>query len=99
VTADKGTGEGSSVEIGFDPDNYSEACIKRGPGSQPDVVLLHEMVHALRMMQGQYNKVPTKNAFYDDEEEFVAIVIANVYLSQSPSTIMPGFDKAFAPSA
>jgi Effector protein len=88
VTDDKGTGEGSSVEIGFDPDNYTDSCIKRGLGSQPDVVLLHEMVHALRMMQGQYNKVPTKNAFYDDEEEFVAIVIANVYLSQKDAAAL-----------
>ena len=37
---------------------------------------------ALLMMQWQYNKVPTKNAFYDDDEEFLAIVIANVYVSQ-----------------
>jgi Effector protein len=88
VTDDKGTGAGSGVEIGFDPDNYTEACIKRGPSSQPDEVLLHEMVHALRMMQGQYNKVPTKNAFYDDEEEFLAIVIANVYTSQKDAAAL-----------
>jgi hypothetical protein len=87
-TDDMGTGEGSSVEIGFDPDSYTEACIKRGPASQPDEVLLHEMVHALRMMQGQYNKVPTKNAFYDDEEEFLAIVIANVYVSQKDAAAL-----------
>jgi hypothetical protein len=81
-TKHTGTGAGSSVEIGFDPDNLSQSCINRGPGSQPDESLLHEMVHALRMMQGQYNPVPTANRFYDDEEEFLAIVVTNVYISQ-----------------
>jgi len=37
------------------------------------------MVHALRMMQGKYNQIPAGKAssgisFYDDEEEFLAIV-------------------------
>jgi hypothetical protein len=82
-----GTGEGSSVEIAFDPDSYTETCVKRGAASQPDDVLFHEMVHALRMMQGKYNQVPAGKAstaisFYDDEEEFLAIVATNVYLSQ-----------------
>jgi hypothetical protein len=82
-----GTGEGSSVEIAFDPDNYTESCVKRGAASQPDDVLFHEMVHALRMMQGRYNQIPAGRAstaisFYDDEEEFLAIVATNVYLSQ-----------------
>ena len=45
------------------------------------------MVHALRMMQGKYNQIPAGKAssaisFYDDEEEFLAIVATNVYLSQ-----------------
>jgi hypothetical protein len=46
------------------------------------------MVHALRMMQGQYNPVPTKNQFYDDEEEFLAIVVANVYISQKDAAAL-----------
>jgi hypothetical protein len=84
--SDTGTGEGSSVEISFDPDN-AEACINRGAASQPDDTLLHEMVHALRMMQGKYNQIPAGKAlspisFYDDEEEFLAIVVTNVYISQ-----------------
>jgi hypothetical protein len=82
-----GTGEGSGVEIAFDPDNYTDSCVKRGAASQPDDVLFHEMVHALRMMQGKYNQIPAGKAssgisFYDDEEEFLAIVATNVYLSQ-----------------
>jgi hypothetical protein len=45
------------------------------------------MVHALRMMQGGYNQIPAGAAsssisFYDDEEEFLAIVATNVYVSQ-----------------
>jgi hypothetical protein len=60
--SDTGTGDGSSVEISFDPDNYTESCIRRGAASQPDDVLLHEMVHALRMMQGKYNQIPAGRA-------------------------------------
>jgi hypothetical protein len=87
-TIDTGTGAGSGVEIGFDPDNLSQSCINQGPASQPDESLLHEMVHALRMTQGQYNPVPTKNQFYDDEEEFLAIVVANVYISQKDAAAL-----------
>jgi Effector protein len=90
-TNDTGTGAGSSVEISFDPDNSTDSCVKRGAASQPDDVLLHEMVHALRMMQGQYNQIPSKNAFYDDEEELLAIVVANVYVSQKdPAAFLRG---------
>jgi hypothetical protein len=55
----------------------------RGSGfcaQQPDEILLHEMVHALRDMQGLTNPVPTTTR-YKNEEEFLAIVIANVYVS------------------
>jgi hypothetical protein len=48
-----GTGRGSSVLVPF-TDHY----LYKGPGSQADEVLLHEMVHALRYMIGTFNALP-----------------------------------------
>lgn len=78
----KGTGAGSSVQIFFSPDK-SGSCGGGRYGSLPDEVLFHEMVHALRMMQGKSNHIPTQDNLrrYDNEEEFLAIVVANVYMS------------------
>lgn len=55
-----------------------------GPGSQPDEVLLHELVHAQRMTAGLSNKkrkVPFQER-YDNKEEFFAILITNIYHSE-----------------
>src|SRR5262249_15888945 len=48
-----------------------------------DEVLFHEMIHALRSIQGVRNDVPTEDTVrdYDTEEEFLAIVATNVYIS------------------
>ena len=77
-----GTGKGTDTQIFFDPDEYLKSgCHRQGAGSQADEVLAHEMVHALRYMQGKSNQIPTANALYDNDEEFLAIVVANVYVS------------------
>jgi hypothetical protein len=46
-----------------------------------DESLVHELVHAFRDAQGKHNPVPTKNRRYDTVEEFLAVVITNVYIS------------------
>ena len=45
------------------------------------MVLFHEMIYALRDMQGKANHVPTEDSDYTNEEEFIAIVCTNVYIS------------------
>ena len=80
----KGTGDGSDVHLYFTPDTRGRrGCGGGFYGSLPDEVLLHEMVHALRHMQGKTNQIPTEGNLrgYDNEEEFLAIVVANVYMS------------------
>lgn len=58
-----------------------------GPGNEPDEMLLHEMVHGLRIMSGvaagPYSRraVPGQ-AQYDTMEEFYAILVANIYRSE-----------------
>ena len=93
-----GTGEGSSSEVHFSPEKLplgpAPLCRRDGtgpggacrltPGSDdtPDATLLHELVHSLREMRGQLNQVPTWNKGYDNEEEFFAILVANIYMSE-----------------
>ena len=48
-----------------------------------DDALLHECVHAARFLERVANPIKTKEFGYDDEEEFFAILIENVYRSES----------------
>ena len=82
----RGTGLGSDTKVWFSPDILEKApCAGRGPGSASDEALLHELVHALRHMQGLLNPHPTEDGMigYLNEEEFLAIVATNVYISAS----------------
>src|SRR5258708_23434633 len=51
-------------------------------GAQPDEILFHEMVHATRQMRGIFNPMPL-GFLYDTEEEFFAILLANIYASET----------------
>src|SRR5262245_4674662 len=80
-------GGGSDDIIYFTPGAKSDKSCASGAGfcaANPDEVLLHEMVHALRDMQGVSNPVPT-TLRYKNEEEFLAIVVTNVYVSKAKS--------------
>jgi hypothetical protein len=82
-----GTGKGSNVELQFSPDVIAEkSCYGGKSGSLPDEMFVHEIVHVLRMMQGKRNPYPTKNPAYTNEEEFLAVVTANVYISEKGSS-------------
>ncbi len=82
------TGGGSNVQLFFTPGEWGgkSGCFAACAGTQADEALFHEMVHAQRIMQGLYNRIPTVNAGYDNEEEFLAIVTANVYISAKGGT-------------
>jgi len=93
-----GTGRGCDVDIHYSPENSLPRCDFSGPpmgrcrygGSDdaPDVTLVHEMVHALRMMRGQLVCMPTWDKGYDNEEEFFAVLVANIYMSEKGKTRM-----------
>src|SRR5262249_25187060 len=80
-----GTGKGSDATIKYTPSIYGQSwCHPEGEyGSKADEVLFHEMIHALRVMQGKYNAIPTGDPLhgYHDEEEYLAITATNVYMS------------------
>jgi len=59
------------------------ADFKVAPGVQKDEILLHEMVHGLRQMRGTTDfHQPKDLPHYDTVEEFMAIVVSNVYRSE-----------------
>ncbi len=78
VSAGEATGSGSNSTIMFSPEAYSQSS---RPFDKPDVVLLHELVHSLRHIQGLRNPVPTKEKVWDNEEEYLAVVVEDVYQS------------------
>jgi hypothetical protein len=77
---------GSNPVVKFTPVRFTNFCNaqKKGhkSGAQPDEVLFHEMVHATRQMRGTFNPLPL-GYLYDTEEEFFAILLANVYASET----------------
>ena len=84
-----GEGGGSDAEVYFTPSEWGggeSVCSGPGTSAPPDEVLFHEMVHALRDIQGLTNPVPTVNTSYLNEEEFLAIVTTNVYISAKGGT-------------
>jgi hypothetical protein len=92
----RATGGGTDVTLKFSPSTWApgeHACYGGHYGSQPDEVLLHELVHASRYMHGLLNAIPTEDNSlrgYDNEEEFVAIVTTNVYISSKGGTQLRG---------
>jgi hypothetical protein len=80
-----GLGGGSNAEISFTPIKYTRYCRQNKAhkaGAQPDEVLFHEMTHATREMRGIFNPLPL-GFMYDTEEEFFAIVMQNIYASET----------------
>lgn len=77
--------EGSSATIWYDPTTWTHAAAKVGydPANfyQPDDVLFHELVHALRMMRGMIDLVTIRD--WDNVEDLYAILLTNIYLSSN----------------
>jgi hypothetical protein len=57
-----------------------------------DEILHHELVHVFRGVSGKYNKVALSGALlrYDDTEEFLAVMITNIYISDRSNRIKSG---------
>jgi hypothetical protein len=73
----RGTGRGTPVTIWFKPANRAI----------PDATLLHESVHALRMMNGALTGYEYGNSFHR-EEEYFAILVTNVFQSELKRTLI-----------
>lgn len=99
----RGTGKGTDCEIHYSPEDYAvlPECSKtvttncvpsyftRDRGA--DTTLVHELTHALRDMKGQLYLMPTLYQDYDNQEEFFAILVQNIYASErEKKTLMAG---------
>jgi hypothetical protein len=68
------------AKVGFIP---KPADFVRAPGVGRDEILLHEMVHGLRQIRGTTDShTPADSPNMDTVEEFMAIVVSNVYRSE-----------------
>jgi hypothetical protein len=90
----KGTGEGSDTIVAFSPEMWTvdgSNPLGTGPGISAKEILLHEMTHGFRQMAGKMlcNATPDQPG-YDTSEEFMAILVSNMYRSELK---MPGLRK------
>jgi hypothetical protein len=85
-----GRGGGSDTEIRFNALMWQPPPGVPGavaPGAEADEILLHEMTHGLRQMRGQMHcSGVSDNPAYDTREEFVAILVSNLYRSERGRT-------------
>jgi hypothetical protein len=76
-----GTGKGSDALLRFAPD-HPDLFI---PAGKSDESLVHELVHTLRFMEGHETGFPNywgEAKMYGDVEEFLAILVTNIYSSE-----------------
>ena len=86
-----GSGAGSDSVIDYSATMWTEygparLSGTRGPGFEPDEVLIHELVHAAREMRGVEYLLPVTGG-YDTQEEFLGVVVTNIYLSEKGQTV------------
>jgi hypothetical protein len=86
-----GDGTGSDTVVKFTPAMWVTSDVTAafgsanaaGPGVKKDEILLHEMIHGMRQMTGTSRCGATPdNPGLDTIEEFMAIVISNIYRSE-----------------
>jgi hypothetical protein len=101
----------SDSEVHFSPEEFQSPppCYYRkepaGPclfptyaqNQGPDDLLIHELVHSLRHTRGQLNLVPTRTAGYDNQEEYFAILLQNIYASEKGLTVLRRNHHGFWP--
>jgi len=86
-----GLGTGTDTAVDFSPDLFASEAARRlfsGPGSKVDEMLFHEMVHASRTMHGVNFRLPISQG-YTNEEEYISVVMTNVYLSEKAAPVVP----------
>ncbi len=84
-----GTGAGADARVRFTPGQWipgaRDYAGPTGPGGHVDEVLLHELVHAVRVTigLGDCRQLQGRLAGYDNRSEFYAVLVENVYSSET----------------
>jgi hypothetical protein len=86
-------GRGANSTIRFAPDLFAAFVSRQqghlhDAGAMPHEVLYHEMVHSLRQMLGLAEQIRL-GANFDNTEEFYAILLANIYISERNNSLAP----------
>jgi len=87
--------------VWYSPDTFSlhGACSAtksaKNRGLYWDEILFHELVHVLRAVSGKFVKQPVFGGLskYDDSEEFVAVLLTNIYISDRSNKIKSGLRR------
>jgi len=99
-TANQNKGVGSSTIIRYDKARWINGtkCGRFGtqPGGVFHEVLMHEMLHGLRQMAGQMDMSPLPNG-WTTMEEFYAILIVNVAMSERGKKVLRKNHTGFTP--
>ncbi len=73
-----GTGRGTEGLVFINP---AQLRMASGPAAQKDAIVLHEIIHAIRVTHGLLQQRPM--AVYEDLEEFYAVTLTNMYISSA----------------
>lgn len=87
-------------EIRFSIDTYVTGVgCSTGPGTLPQDILVHELVHSARFIGGDRDEaeLPKSMSKYTDAEEFYAILLTNIYMSETGRTVLRRDHNQFHP--
>ena len=67
----------------FTPATRASICATGRPATLPHEILVHELVHALRRVSGHLHRHTVRNKLqpYTNTEEFIAILVTNIFIS------------------
>jgi hypothetical protein len=81
--SNEGTGKGTPSRITYSPWQWgSVKGSNSNAGREPDEILFHELVHAMRYAAGKRNSCFASVSGFGEYEELVAVTVTNVYSSE-----------------
>lgn len=87
-----GTGRGSDVVLYYSPADWL-AKNASSTGALPDEVLFHELIHVTRELRGLQTRLPVDGGGgYGNEEEYLATMLTNLYLSEKGVALRGAYD-------
>ena len=88
-----GTGRGADVLLYYSPADWLPKDSSFGAGSRPDEVLFHELIHVTRELRGLQTRLPVEGGGgYGNEEEYLATMLTNLYLSEKGQPLRGAYD-------
>lgn len=84
--------------VHYSPDTWMTGSCASGPGSKPEEILLHELVHSARFTGRDFDQKALTGSMkgYDNEEEFFAVMVTNIYTSETGATSLRADHSGFS---